>query len=76
MAWAAMTVQASDPQMFIYRNDSVFNSTHLRSGVKVTHSTDNSTMHLLDETGDTTDIPMSAIDSCVLRVTDIPRDIQ
>ena len=72
MAWAAMTVQASDPQMFIYRNDSVFNSTHLRSGVKVTHSTDNYTMHLLDETGDTTHIPMSAIDSCVLRVTDIP----
>lgn len=73
MVLTAITTSASDPQMFIYRNDSLFNSTHLRSGVNVTHSISSSpTMHIQDENGTMTDIPMSAIDSCVFRVVDIP----
>lgn len=71
-ATAHLTAHSSDPQMFIYRNDTVFNSTHLRSGVNITHSADNGKIHIMDEKGSTTDIPMSAIDSCVLRLTDIP----
>lgn len=74
MAIATLTAYASDPQMFVYRNDSVFNSTHLRSGVNVTHSTSGSpTIHIQDENGDMINIPMSSVDSCVLRVADIPR---
>lgn len=73
MVMATLTAYASDPQMFVYRNDSVFNSTHLRSGVNVTHSTSGSpTIHIQDENGEMIDIPMSSIDSCVLRVADIP----
>lgn len=67
---------ASDPQMFVYRNDGGFHATHLRQGVGATHSSvgadDDFIMHLLGEDGRVTDIPVSAIDSCVVRLTDIP----
>lgn len=73
MAVTTSTAYSSDPQMFIYRNDSAFNSTHLRSGVNVTHSiSDKPTMHINDEKGNMIDIPLAAIDSCVLRLVDIP----
>lgn len=74
---SALTVPvtfASDPQLFIYRNDGGFNATHLRNGVSVSHSiaSDGFVMHLLDDDSKTADIPVSAIDSCVVRVSDIP----
>ncbi len=72
-AAGVLSSYSSDPQMFIYRNDNGFNATHLSAGVTVTHSvSDNPTMRLLDEDGQETLIPVSAIDSCVIRLTDIP----
>jgi len=65
---------ASVPKLFIFRNDGGFNATHLKNGVSITHSTTdtNTMMQFTDEDGNIHDIPISAIDSCVVRQTDIP----
>ncbi|MDE6854685.1 MAG: CotH kinase family protein [Muribaculaceae bacterium] len=74
VAVAAPALFASDPQLFIYRNDGGFNSTHLSQGTGITHSLSAGglMMHLLDDKSKVTDIPVSAIDSCVVRLADIP----
>lgn len=65
-------LQASDPQIFVYRNDTIFNSAHLGTGASVKYSVDDMTMLFKDEKGNITTIPMSSVDSCVFRMTDIP----
>lgn len=68
------TAIASVPKLFIFRNDGGFNATHLGNGVSITHSATNAAtmMQLTDENGNVHDIPISAIDSCVVRQIDIP----
>ena len=65
-------IYASDPQIFVYRNDATFNSTHLGTGANMKYSLEDMTLHLKDEKGKVSVIPMSSIDSCVFRMTDIP----
>lgn len=55
-------LQASDPQIFVYRNDTIFNSAHLGTGASVKYSVDDMTMLFKDEKGNITTIPMSSVD--------------
>lgn len=63
-------VWASAPKMFVYRNDSKFNQIEMSKGGALTHNL-TSQEHALKISEDVK-IPISAIDSVVIRNTDIP----
>lgn len=69
LAITTMAGWGYDPKLLIYRNDHDFNVVNLTQGTSVVHN-----MNMEDSTitVDGKEIPIQAIDSCVVRQSDIP----
>ena len=68
----AASASATDPQLFIYRNDSRFNQLSLSDCTAISHDLEASDISRHSLQADEITVPLDAIDSCVVRHTYIP----
>ncbi len=67
--------EASDPKLFIYRNDGGFNAIDLKEDTYINHelsSVDQAMTVSNDQDGESRTVPLAVIDSCAVRTTYIP----